>query len=125
MGAAVVRRRRPRPISYGLLKIKPKVGTSPFLQTMGSVFDFPSMAAVAGAWFVWQNYLVSHSRDCRLQSHCIQVNLVPTTVLSDFVSSLNLGRSSESPEHKEILESIQDFIRKQQSLSLLNKQKKD
>ena len=46
-------------MSYGLLKIRPRVGTSPFLQTMGSVFDFPSMAAVAGAWFVWQNYLVN------------------------------------------------------------------
>ena len=54
-----------------------------------------------------------------------QVNLVPTTVLSDFVSSLGLGRSSDSEKYQEILETIQDFIRKQQSLSLLNKDKRD
>ena len=56
--AALVRRRKPPPYSVGLVKIKPRVGTSPFLQSMGSVFDFPSMLAVAGFWFVWQNYLV-------------------------------------------------------------------
>ena len=55
---AVVRRKKPSPYSYGLVKIKPRVGTSPFLQNMGSVFDFPSMLAAAGFWFVWQNYLV-------------------------------------------------------------------
>ena len=63
VGAALVRRRKPRPVSYGLMKIRPRVGTSPFLQSLGSVFDFPSMAAVAGAWFVWQNYLVSDQSD--------------------------------------------------------------
>ena len=56
---AVVRRKKPSPHSYGLVKIRPRVGTSPFLQSMGSVFDFPSMLAAAGFWFVWQNYLVS------------------------------------------------------------------
>ena len=55
---AVVRRQKPSQFSYGLVKIKPRVGTSPFLQNMGSVFDFPSMLAAAGLWFVWQNYLV-------------------------------------------------------------------
>ena len=50
---------------------------------------------------------------------------MPTTVLSDFVSSLGLGRSSDSEKYQEILETIQDFIRKQQSLSLLNKDKRD
>ena len=58
MVPAVVRRPRPSPHSYGLVKIKPRVGISPFLQNMGSVFDFPSMLAAAGFWFVWQNYLV-------------------------------------------------------------------
>ena len=59
MVPAVVRRKKPSPYSYGLVKIKPRVGTSPFLQNMGSVFDFPSMLAAAGFWFVWQNYLVN------------------------------------------------------------------
>ena len=50
---------------------------------------------------------------------------MPTTVLSDFVSSLNLGRSADSQEHQKILQSIQDFIKEQQSLSDINKEKKD
>jgi len=103
----IVRRRRPPPVtagylrnqrpsrpsySVGLLRTKPRIGTSPFLQSLGSRFDFPSLAAIAGLWFVWQNYLV---------------NLVPTTVLSDFVNSL--GRANNHEISDDIIHLLHTF----------------
>merc|ERR1719282_985891 len=105
----IVRRRRPPPVtagylrnqrpsrpsySVGLLRTKPRIGTSPFLQSLGSRFDFPSLAAIAGLWFVWQNYLV---------------NLVPTTVLSDFVNSL--GRANNHEISDDIIHLFHTFIK--------------
>jgi len=74
----------------GLLKLRPRVGTSPFLEGIGSRFDFPTLVVIAGLWFIWQNYLAS---------------LVPTTILSDFVASL--GRSNEDYNRIKLIQMIQ------------------
>ena len=56
----LVRPQRKRPIyAYGHLKNKQRVGTSPFLEGLGSRFDFGSMITIAGFWYIWQAYLVS------------------------------------------------------------------
>ena len=40
-----------------------RVGTSPFLEGIGSRFDFPTLVVIAGLWFIWQNYLVRLRRE--------------------------------------------------------------
>ena len=55
----LVRPRIKKPIyAYGHLKTKQRVGTSPFLEGLGSRFDFSSMITIAGFWYIWQAYLV-------------------------------------------------------------------
>jgi len=79
----LVRPRKKRPIyAYGHLKNKPRVGTSPFLEGLGSRFDFGSMVTIAGFWYIWQAYLSG---------------LVPTSIIQDLASNLgNFGRSADS-----------------------------
>jgi hypothetical protein len=55
----LVRPRKKKPIyAYGHIKNKQRVGTSPFLEGLGSRFDFGSMVTIAGFWYIWQAYLV-------------------------------------------------------------------
>ena len=54
-----------------------------------------------------------------------QVNLVPTTVLSDFVSSLGLGRSAQGENQQQILEALETFLSRQEMLLSGNKDARD
>ena len=55
----LVRPRKKRPIyAYGQIKNKQRVETSPFLEGLGSRFDFGSIVTIAGFWYIWQAYLV-------------------------------------------------------------------
>ena len=55
----LVRPRKKQPIyAYGHIRNKQRVGTSPFLEGLGSRFDFGSMVTIAGFWYIWQAYLV-------------------------------------------------------------------
>jgi len=80
----LVRRQKKRPIyAYGHInQSKKKVGTSPFLEGLGSRFDFGSMVTIAGFWYIWQAYLSG---------------LVPTSIIQDLANNVgNFGRSADS-----------------------------
>ena len=65
-GTRVYVMRRRRPLRYvDLGSVKRRAGTSPFLEGLGSNFDFGSMATLLGLWYLWQQYLVS---ECTV--HC-------------------------------------------------------
>jgi len=72
------------------------VGTSPFLEGLGSRFDFSTMVSIAGLWYVWNAYLSG---------------FVPTTIVQDLVNNVNgLGRSSEmEAQISSIIHKIQEM----------------
>ena len=79
---AVWRRRRPGLRVVPHHRAGPRVGTSPFLQQLGSRLDFPALVTLAGAWFAWQAF---------------GAGAVPTSLLPDLVSSLGRAAPSSLP----------------------------
>jgi len=98
----IVRPRRKQPIyAYGHLRGKKRVGTSPFLEGLGSRFDFGSMVTIAGLWYIWQAYLSG---------------FVPTSIVQDLVNNIGVfGRSAKSdPKIQDVADLIVKHINEYQ-----------
>jgi len=103
----IVRRKRPQ-VAYGFIRkrpkvtavLRPRVGTSPFLEGLGSRFDFGTMVSIAGFWYIWQAYLS---------------DFVPTTIVQDIVNNVGgFGRSSDESADK-LLKIVQLISQLQES----------
>lgn len=109
----IARRRRPQ-VAYGFIRrrpkvtaiLRPRVGTSPFLEGLGSRFDFGTMVSIAGLWYVWQAYLS---------------DFVPTTIVQDIVNNVGgFGRSSDKSSDQ-LLEILRVISQMQESSHPENK----
>jgi len=102
----IVSRKRLRPPPGVIAYLRPKVGRSPFLEGLGSRFDFSTMVTIAGLWYIWQAYLS---------------DLVPNTILQDFVNSIGRSATTETVI-KQLLRDIADMEEDYYELSQYSEQ---